>query len=45
MGLVDRVADSWSIAMLDHLVVGLISSCSSQEGRDSNKDLKKKRIY
>ena len=40
MGFVDRVADSWSIAMLDHLVVGLISSCSSQEGGDSNKGLK-----
>ena len=41
MGLVDRVADSWGIAVLDDLVVGLVSSGSSQKSRDSNKSLEK----
>merc|ERR1719228_1397747 len=31
MGLVDRVTDSWSIALFDRLVVGLVSSNYSQE--------------
>ena len=39
MGLVDGVAHSGSISMLDDLVVGLVSGSSGQEGRDSNKSL------
>ena len=42
VGLVDRVADSWRIAMLDDLVMGLITSGNSQQGRDSSKGLKEK---
>ena len=42
MRLVHRVAHSWSIAVLDDLVVGLVSSGSSQKGRHSNKSLKMK---
>ena len=38
--LVHRMAHSWSIAVLDDLVVGLVSSSSDQEGRGSNKSLK-----
>jgi len=33
------VAHSRGVAMLDDLVMGLVSSGSSQEGRDSNKSL------
>ena len=40
MGLVHRMAHSWSISVLDDLVVGLVSSSCSQEGRNSNKNLK-----
>ena len=39
MGLVDGVAHSGSISVLDDLVVGLVSGSSGQEGRDSNKSL------
>ena len=40
VGLVDRVAHSWGISVLDDLVVGLVSSSGSQESRDSDKSLK-----
>ena len=39
VGLVDRVAHSGGIAVLDDLVVGLVSGSSGQEGRDSDKSL------
>ena len=39
MGLVDGVAHSGSISVLDDLVVGLVSGSSGQEGRDGNKSL------
>lgn len=39
VGLVDRVAHSGGIAVLDDLVVGLVSGGSGQEGRDSDKSL------
>jgi len=39
MGLVDRVAHSRGIAVLDDLVVGLVSSGGSQESRDSDESL------
>jgi len=39
MGLVDGVAHSGSISVLDDLVVGLVSGSSGQEGRDSDKSL------
>ena len=41
MGLVDRVAHSRGIAVLDDLVVGLVSGSSGQESRDSDKSLEK----
>ena len=40
MGLVDRVADSRSISLLDTLVVGLVSSNYSQKS-GTNKSLNK----
>ena len=40
MGLVDGVAHSWSISVLDDLVVGLVSGSNGQKSRDSNKSLK-----
>ena len=39
MGLVNRNTDRGSISMLDHLVVGLVSSCNSKESK-TNKSLK-----
>ena len=39
VGFVNGVAHSWSISMLDDLMMGLVSSSSSQEGRDSDKSL------
>ena len=39
MGLVDRVAHSRGISVLDDLVVGLVSGSSGQEGRSSDKSL------
>ena len=39
VGFVNGVAYSWSISVLDDLMVGLVSSGSGQEGRDSNKSL------
>ena len=39
VGLVDGVAHSGSISVLDDLVVGLVSGSSGQEGRDSDKSL------
>ena len=43
MGLVHRGVDSGGIAMFDGLVAGLVSKGNSQEGRGSNKSLKKSR--
>jgi len=39
MGLVDRVTDRGSIALLDGLVVGLVSQGERQKGGDANKGL------
>ena len=39
VGFVNGVAHSWSISVLDDLMVGLVSSSSGQEGRDSDKSL------
>ena len=41
VGLVDRVAHSGGIAVLDDLVVGLVSGSSGQESRDSDKSLER----
>ena len=40
VGLVNGMAHSWSITMLDGLMVSLVSRGSSQKGRNSNKYLK-----
>ena len=39
VGLVDRVGDGGGVAVLDDLVVGLVSGDSSQKGGDSDKSL------
>ena len=39
VGLVNRVAHSWSISVLDDLVMGLVSIGGSQKSRYSNKSL------
>ena len=39
VGFVNGVAHSWSISVLDDLMVGLVSGSSGQEGRDSDKSL------
>ena len=39
VGFVNGVAYSWSISVLDDLMVGLVSSSSGQEGRDSDNSL------
>ena len=44
MGLVNSMAHSWGISVLDDLVVALVSSSSGQEGRDSNKSLAKQSL-
>ena len=39
VGLVDRVAHRGGVAVIDDLVVGLVSGSSGQEGRHSDKSL------
>ena len=39
MGLVNRVAHSWSVSVLDHLMVGLVGQGVGKKGGDSNESL------
>ena len=40
MGLVDSVAHSWGITMLDDLVTGLVSQSGGQKAKGCNKNLR-----